>query len=133
MQVRVVYTPASAHPSILPSIHPYCYRHPHLYMLMPWGEQFDLTMATCRERSEDMRTLNHGIVVAGITMQFGNSVLMGDTPVLQIAMGDKIGGNHACTASGDCLKKVCGSGYNPTATLALQQAATLCITSCNHM
>jgi len=87
-------------------------------MLVPWGEQFDLTLATCRERSEDFRTLNHGVEVRGMIMHFANSVLMGDTPVHQIMLGHKVGGNHKCTQHQGCLVKVClGCNLGHTATL----------------
>lgn len=91
----------SSHPAILLS------RHPHLYILVPWGEKFDLTMATCRERSEDFRTLNHGLEIKGMVMQFENSVHLGDTPVQQIIKGNKVGGEHKCTQHQGCVLKVC--------------------------
>ena len=90
----------SSHPALPLS------RHPRIYMLVPWGEQFDLTLATCRERSEDFRTLNHGVEVRGMVMHFANSVLMGDTPVQQIMLANKVGGNNKCTHGRGCLLKV---------------------------
>ena len=59
-------------------------RQPHIYILVPWGEHYDVALRTCRERSEDMRTLNHPISIMGMDVVFENSAYLGDTPVHQV-------------------------------------------------
>ena len=66
-------------------------------MLLPWGEHFDLALRTCRERSEDMRSLNHPIPIMGMDLVFENSIHLGDTPVLLVAKGNKTSGNYSCS------------------------------------
>lgn len=111
----------SSHPAIPLS------RHPHLNIIAPWGDHYDVTFKTCRERSEDHRTLNRGVDVKGMTMHFDCSVLMGDTPVQQVSDGSKVGGNHKCLKGFTCLTKVClwlQPYCNPTKSLLLTHLLT---------